>query len=323
MPRQNLSRKESENERDAKAPVIIERTFAAPVQSVWKAITELSQMKQWYFDIKEFRPEAGFEFQFTAEKDGIKYLHRCKITEVIRNKKLSYNWRYEGYEGSSLVTIELFAEGGKTRLKLTHEGLETFLPESHADFAKDNFFKGWTHIIGVSLQEFMEKSEPADNPQFVIARTFDAPRELVWKAWTVPERMAKWWGPKGLTVGKYKMDFRPGGIYHYSMHAPDGKAMWGKFVYREIVAPEKLVFVNCFSDAQGNITRHPFSPTWPLETLSAITFTRQDGKTNVTISWIPLNPTDEERKTFADGMTGMQQGWGGTLDRLQEFLAQK
>ena len=137
--------------------VVIERTFNASVARVWKALTDADEMRQWYFDLKEFKPEVGFEFEFTVEHEGMKYDHRCKITEVIPQKKLAYTWRYEGHEGNSLVTFELFADGDKTRLKLTHEGLETFpkLPS----FARENFMAGWTEIIGSSLKKFLEKDD--------------------------------------------------------------------------------------------------------------------------------------------------------------------
>ncbi len=138
-------------------PFVIERTYNAPVEKVWKAITDKEDMKQWYFDIAEFKPEVGFEFQFEGGKDDKCYLHLCKITEVIPRKKLQYSWQYDGYEGNSFVTFELFAEGNKTRLKLTHEGLETF-PISNPDFAKENFVEGWTYLIGTSLKEFAEKA---------------------------------------------------------------------------------------------------------------------------------------------------------------------
>ena len=157
---------------------------------------------------------------------------------------------------------------------------------------------------------------------FVISRVFDTPRTLVWKAFTEPERMKDWWGPKGFSVIAWKMDFRPGGTYHYGMKAPDGTPMWGKFLYREIAAPERMVFVNSFSDEKGGITRHPASPTWPLELLS--TFTLEDepgGKTQFTIRWTAEKVTDEERKTFDSAHDGMRQGWGGTLDRLTDYLA--
>ena len=100
---------------------------------------------------------------------------------------------------------------------------------------------------------------------FVIAREFDAPRETLWPCVTEPERMRHWWGPKGAKVVAANMDLRPGGSYHYGLQMPDGKTMWGKFVYREIVAPEKLAFINFFSDEKGGVARHPLAPTWPLE----------------------------------------------------------
>ena len=160
------------------------------------------------------------------------------------------------------------------------------------------------------------------NQDFVITRIFDAPRDLVWKAFTDPQHMKQWWGPKGFTVIASKMDLRPGGTYHYGMKAPDGSAMWGKFVYREVVAPERMVFINSFSDEAGGITRHPMAPTWPLEMLSTFTFEEAPGgKTKLTIRWSPHNATDEERKTFDAGHDSMRQGWGGTLEQLTAYLA--
>ena len=95
------------------------------------------------------------------------------------------------------------------------------------------------------------KNSPATASQdreLVITRVFNAPRDGVWKAFTDPERMKHWWGPKGFTVRVAKMDFRPGGVYYYCLQSPDGHDMWGKFVYREMVTPERIVLVNSFSD---------------------------------------------------------------------------
>jgi uncharacterized protein YndB with AHSA1/START domain len=139
--------------------IVIERTFNARVARVWKALTDVDQMRSWYFDLKEFKPEVGFEFAFVIEHEGNRYDHRCRVTEVIPQKKIAYTWRYEGHEGVSLVTFELFADGDKTRLKLTHEGIETF-PKTPA-YARKNFEAGWTEIIGSSLKQFVEKTEKA------------------------------------------------------------------------------------------------------------------------------------------------------------------
>ncbi len=136
-------------------PIIIERTFPVSAATVWKALTEKEEMKKWYFDLAEFKAQVGFLFSFTGGKDDRQYLHLCEITEVIVEKKLTYSWRYDGYEGISYVSFELFAEGDHTRLVLTHTGLENF-PTSNPDFDKSNFVAGWTYIIHTSLKDFLE-----------------------------------------------------------------------------------------------------------------------------------------------------------------------
>jgi len=150
-------RKNMTTKTDVTEAVVIERTFNAPVARLWKALTDADQMRVWYFDLKEFKAEVGFEFEFTVEHEGARYHHLCKITEVIPRKKIAYTWRYAGEEGDSLVTFELFADGDKTRLKLTHEGLETF-PKLPA-YARTNFEKGWTEIIGSSLKQYLEETK--------------------------------------------------------------------------------------------------------------------------------------------------------------------
>lgn len=156
---------------------------------------------------------------------------------------------------------------------------------------------------------------------FVMSRVFDVPRNLLWKCFTEPERMKQWWGPKGFKVLSAKMDLRPGGSYHYGMQSPDGHAMWGKFVFREVVPQERLVFINSFSDEEGGITRHPGNENWPLELLSSFTFEDMPGgKTKFTVRWAPHNANEEERKTFDTNRDSMRQGWGGTMDQLEAYL---
>ncbi len=140
-------------------PLVFERTFNVSISRLWKALTDVEEMRHWYFDLQEFKPEIGFEFEFIVEHEGMSYHHLCKITEVVQQKKIAYTWRYQGHEGNSLVTWELFADGGKTRLKLTHEGLETF-PQTAA-FARNNFIQGWTQIIGTSLKDYLESLDRA------------------------------------------------------------------------------------------------------------------------------------------------------------------
>jgi uncharacterized protein YndB with AHSA1/START domain len=138
-------------------PVVKEVTIDAPVAKVWEAITDRNKMKEWYFDMDEFKPEVGFEFRFYGDdKEGNKneYLHICVIKEVIPGKKLVHTWRYDGYPGVSYVTWELFPEGRSTKVVLTHTGLETF---QAPEFSRSNFEAGWNYIVSTSLKEYLER----------------------------------------------------------------------------------------------------------------------------------------------------------------------
>ena len=145
----------------------------------------------------------------------------------------------------------------------------------------------------------------------------------MWQAWTEPTRLQQWFSPKGFTVLAAKMDLRPGGSYHYGMRTADGKEVWGKWLIREVAAPERLVFVDTFSDPQGGLTRHPFAPDWPAKMLSTITFAAQGARTTVAIRWEPLEATEIELKTFDAGRDSMKMGWTGTLDQFAAYLASK
>jgi uncharacterized protein YndB with AHSA1/START domain len=170
-----------------------------------------------------------------------------------------------------------------------------------------------------------EKNDPMNThaaaSEFSITRVFNAPSNLIFKVLTESEHLIHWWGPQGFKMLVSKMELHPGGVFHYGMESPDGHTMWGKFVYREIVVPERIVFVNSFSDEQGGTTRHPMSPTWPLEVLNALTLTEQDGRTTLTLSGGPIHATAEERKTYLEGFSSMQQGFSGTFDQLDTYLA--
>ena len=159
------------------------------------------------------------------------------------------------------------------------------------------------------------------NKDFVITRLFDAPRALVWTCFTEPAHMQQWWGPKGSTIVASNMDLRVGGSYHGAMRDPRGNVMWAKFVYREVVPPQLLVWEHSFSDEAGGLTRHPLSPTWPLKLLTRATFEEAaDGKTMLTLRWTPLDATEEEEMTFAAAHDSMQGGWTGTFDQLGDYL---
>ena len=141
-------------------PLIVERSFRASIENVWKAITDKDQMKEWYFELEEFKAEKGFKFEFTGGDEKKQYLHQCEVITADPPNKLSYSWAYpEHNNGYSVVTWELFKEGeNKTRLKLTHEGLDTF-PNDQPNFAVASFTEGWNYILGASLKKFVEKAD--------------------------------------------------------------------------------------------------------------------------------------------------------------------
>jgi uncharacterized protein YndB with AHSA1/START domain len=149
----------------------------------------------------------------------------------------------------------------------------------------------------------------------VITRIFDAPRERVWEAWTEPEHLMKWWGPKDFTSPACRMDFRVGGKYLFCMRSPEGKDFWSTGVYKEIVVPERIVCTDCFADEHGNVvpaTYYGMGDDFPLENIVTVTFEDHNGKTKMTLKHEGI-PAGEMRK-----LTGM--GWNESFDKLSESL---
>lgn len=159
------------------------------------------------------------------------------------------------------------------------------------------------------------RPEPSGR-ELVMTRVMNAHREEVFKAWTEQRALSRWWGPSGFTTPYCSVDLRPGGAYHYRMRSPDGKDYWGKGVYAEIAAPERLVLVDSFSDEFGNIVEpavYGMSADWPAETLLTVTFDDLDGRTGLTVR----SGVSEE---LAES-SGARQGWEEALDRLAEYLS--
>jgi len=292
------------------------RVFDAPPDLVFEMWTDPKHLANWWgprgFSIttNEFAFKPGGVWRFIMHgPDGTDYPNKIVWREIVRPQRIAYSH----VSGPPFEASATFTErNGKTEMTMrgTFESAEL----------RDKVAKQFGAVEG--MQQTMDRlgEEVANANAFVISRTFDAPRDLIWKAWTEPERMAKWFGPKGVTIIHSKNDLRPQGVYHYGMRTTDGKDMWGKWIYREVVKPRKLVFVNSFSDAKGGITRHPMSPEWPLELLSTIAFDENGGKTTVTVMWAPINASAAERKTFSDGKASMKGGWSGTFDSLETYL---
>ncbi|MGB8216216.1 MAG: SRPBCC domain-containing protein [Candidatus Methanoperedens sp.] len=157
-------------------------------------------------------------------------------------------------------------------------------------------------------------SEPEER-ELVITRIFDAPRELIWKSWTEPERVKRWWGPKGFTAPFCKIDLRVGGVFLYCMRSPEGKDYWSTGVYREIVPMERIVCTDSFADEEGNVvpaTFYGMSPDFPLEMLVTVTFEEFGGKTKLILQHTGIPPGADKE--------GAEQGWNESFDKLAGIL---
>jgi uncharacterized protein YndB with AHSA1/START domain len=138
-------------------PIVVERTYRAPIASVWRAITDETEMPLWFFEpIRSFRPELGSETRFTVHNEGRDYVHAWKVTEVIPGKKIAYDWRYPGIPGESVVVWELSETADGTRLRLTHTGVETFPQDGDPAFLVESGRAGWNHFLGERLKAHLE-----------------------------------------------------------------------------------------------------------------------------------------------------------------------
>jgi uncharacterized protein YndB with AHSA1/START domain len=304
--------------------ILITRVLNAPRELVFQAWTDPKHVGQWWgprgFSVTtksiDLRPQ-GEWIHVMHGPDGRDYPNKIIYMEIVKPELIVYRHANDGEteEVRFQTTVTFSAVGDKTSVTVRS------VFESAEELEKVDRIYGARDGAVQHMDRLTEKvAEMSGESLFVISRTFNAPRELIFKLWTDPEQMREWWGPKGCKVMGGKMDLRPGGVYHYGMQMPDGVEMWGKFIYREVAKPERLVFVDYFSDEKGGITRHPMSPLWPLEMLTTITFLEDKGKTTVTIQLSPLNATDVERKTFEEGRGSMLQGWTGTLDQLTEYV---
>ena len=139
-------------------PIIVEQSFEASIDTVWSAITEVDQMRQWYFEnIPAFKAEVGFETQFEITNQGRVFPYRWKVTKVVPLKTLEYNWKYDGYPGDSFVAFELFEQNDRTKLRLTARVVESF-PEDIPEFTRESGVGGWTYFITQSLRTFLTET---------------------------------------------------------------------------------------------------------------------------------------------------------------------
>ena len=294
------------------------RTFDAPRELVFRAWSDAEHLAQWWgpngFTLTtsqfDFRPGGVWEFVMHGP-DGRDYKNRIVYTAIEEPSRIAYSHTsgplfdaeatFEEHDGKTTVTLRMTFATAELRNRIAEEF---------------GAVEGMHQTLGRLAERL------AETPIFEITRDFDAPRDLVWSAWTDEKHLTQWWGPVGLKMEKLTNDFRPGGMMLYGMSAPDGQMMWGRWIYREIVPPERLAFIVSFSNERGEITRAPFAGEWPQEMLGILTLTETAGRTTARLRSLPLNASESERKTFLDGFASMRGGWGATLDQLENYLEQ-
>ena len=322
-----MTHEKSPAETSAPNEIVISRVFAAPRELVWTAWTDPKQVAQWWgprgfsTTIRKMDVRPGGVWEQTLHgPDGASYPNKSVFKEVVRPERIVYahdGCREHGPGASFTATWTFEAiETDKTRLTIRM----VFATAQERDFVVKEFGAldgGRQTLERLGAQIARMQCEP-----FIISREFNAPRELVWSAWTERRHFERWFGPKGFKIHVAKFDLHPDGMTHYRLTTPDGAELWGRAVYREIVPPTRIVWINSFSDQDGGITRHPFrNDPWPLQMLTEITFAEHAAKTTVTVNWLPIDATQAEIDTFNTGRASMNGGWSGTFEQLTDYLA--
>ena len=158
---------------------------------------------------------------------------------------------------------------------------------------------------------------------FQISRTVVASSEQIYNAWTKAVDLEQWWAPEGFRLEIVTQELQPAGIFHYNMKTADGYQMWGRFIYTVLQKPERLCFINSFSDPEGKITSAPFSDDWPKEINNELSLTETNGKTTITLELSPLNASKLAIQTFEANFESLTHGFTGTFDRLEAYLVNR
>lgn len=306
---------------DEARSIVTTRRFDAPRELVFDTFTDRAHISEWWgphgftttTDEMDVRPGGTWRFVMHGP-DGTDYENEILYRVVERPSRLEYHHR--GAEGDPHrfdVTIDFTEEEGGTRVTLR---ILVGSPEIREELVRFGAIEGGQQTLA-RLAELLERRASAP---FTIERTVDAPRELVFRAWTEREHLMQWFGPKGFTMAHCANDPRPGGVMHYRLVASNGMEMWGRWAYREIVPPERLVFVSSFSDREANVRKAPFPGDWPAEMLTTVTFDERGGRTLVTLRSEAINATAAQRETFTAHHAAMNASWGGTFDQLDAHV---
>lgn len=293
------------------------RHVAAGPAQVYAAFTDPEALATWWGP-NGFRTEThamdvrpGGHWRFTMHgPDGKAWPNFIDYDIVEPPSRL--HWRHRaGEDAPPDFEVELTLTpdiGGGTRI-----GFTMILPDQAARDAK----AAWGAAEGA--QQTLDRLESLLTGDLRLSRRFAAPRALVWRMLSEPAHLEKWWGPAGHSLDVVSLDFRAGGRFHYRM-GEGAIARYGLFEYREIVAPERLVFTNSFADESGRPVRAPFSDDWPLRVLNTWTLDEADGITTLRLHGRPLDADAAGLEIFRGMFESMRGGFGATFDQLQAHL---
>lgn len=283
----------------------LRRTFDAPRERVWRAFTDSAQLEAWFVpagmtaEVEANELEPGGSMTITWTDGDNRIVNAGQYIEVIENERL--------------VSAEPI---GSDELRLTYEfrdvddGTEVTIIQEFPDQVPDGAGEGWAGMLDNLSAKLADDATGFDPSDFdmTIERTFDAPRDAVWNAWTEPNEVAAWWGPEHFTVPHCELDVRPGGVYQIHMEAPDGTIYPDEGIIKAVDEPERLVFVSqVFEDDDGN---------FQMEVEHTATFEDRGDRTGFRLESSVLSATPEMRMH----LDGMEAGWTGSFDKLDEYL---
>lgn len=303
------------------------RFFEAPVETVWDAWTDDKQVSQWWgprgFTITTHSKDlkTGGHWHYTMHgPDKVDYVNKTKYLEVVKYQKLHYDHGGNDEKKPMFRVTALFKEvKGGTLLDMTM----AFPTVEEAVQGKKFIKKAGGNATWDRLAEYIDKKTTGKD-NFVINRSFEAPRETIYEMWTNPKHFSQWLPPTGFNMEILKSDIKPGGFLNYSMTAENGgMTMYGRIDYLTFDKPNGLVYTQIFTDEKGNVARHPMAPTWPEKMQTTVKFTEEGPhQTRVTVKWEAVGKTSkEEMETFINARAGMTGGWTGSFDKLEEYLA--
>ena len=267
---------------------------------------------------KDLRP--GGHWKYTMHgPDGVDYPNNTLYYEVEKHKKLVYDHGANDDQPPKFRVTVLFSEtAGKTKLEMT---MTLPTPEA-AEETRKFIKKAGGNSTWDRLAEYLEK-ESTGKDNFVINRTFAAPLETMFAMWTDPKHFSQWLAPTGFEMEFVRCDIKPGGSSFYFMTGPGGMKMYGRAEYLAIEKPGRIVYTQQFCDEHEKLARHAMSPTWPATMLTTVTLAAEGpDHTRVTVTWEPHGATTrEELETFIKAKGGMTQGWTGSFDKLEAYVA--